>query len=169
MRGPQLDSGNARAISKSAATQSALIVGVEARVCAMPLANVIETMRPLPIEAISGAPSFVRGVAIIRGIPTPVVDLGAILGVPNRATAERFVTVRSGENQVALIVDAVLGIRNLGELTTVRQLPALLQGASRDVVETIGTLDEKFLAVLQSGWKLPDEVWEAMATQEAVS
>jgi purine-binding chemotaxis protein CheW len=50
--------------------RKALILGVQRRMCAVPLANIIETMRPLPTEAISGAPSFVLGVAIVRGIPT---------------------------------------------------------------------------------------------------
>lgn len=161
----EANSANGKAANESAAREKALIVEVEERVCAVPLANVIETMRPLPIEAISGAPSFVRGVAIIRGIPTPVVDLGAILGMPKESSAGRFVTVRAGDKQVALIVDAVLGIRGLSESVTVQQLPPLLQGASKDIVETIGTLDEKFLVVLQSAWELP----EAIATQEAVS
>src|SRR6516164_1883705 len=102
-------------MSESAEKEKALIVGVGARVCAVPLANVIETMRPLPIEMISDAPPFVRGVSIIRGIPTPVVDLGAVLGTGNQYAAERLVTVRSGDKQVALLVDTVLGIRELRE------------------------------------------------------
>jgi purine-binding chemotaxis protein CheW len=134
----------------------------------LPLAQVIETMRPLRVELIAGVPSFVRGVAIIRGILTPVVDLGAVLGAPEEA-AERFVTVRAGDKQVALSVSAVLGVRDLDALTMIHELPPLLRGATREVVETIGTLDEQFLVVLQAGWELPDEVWLALAAQGAVS
>jgi purine-binding chemotaxis protein CheW len=36
-------------------------------------------MRPLPIKPIAGTPGFVRGVSIIRGAPTPVIDLKALL------------------------------------------------------------------------------------------
>jgi len=159
----------AKSMSEYSPREKVLIVEVGERVCAMPLANVIETMRPLPLEEISGAPSSVRGVAVIRGIPTPVVDLGAILGTTSRATAERFVTVRAGDRSVALLVDAVLGIRELDGLAALRQLPPLLQGASNDVVQTIGTLDGQFLSVLRSSWALPNEVWEAIAPQEAIS
>jgi purine-binding chemotaxis protein CheW len=60
-----------------------LVVGVKGRLCAVPLTHVIEIMRPLPVEPISDVPLFVQGVSIIRGIPTPVVDLGALLGAPN--------------------------------------------------------------------------------------
>jgi purine-binding chemotaxis protein CheW len=42
-----------------------LVVRVCARLCVVPLAHVVETMRPLPVERIAGTPSFVRGVSII--------------------------------------------------------------------------------------------------------
>jgi purine-binding chemotaxis protein CheW len=146
----------------------ALIVGLKSCVCAVPLTHVIETMRPLPVEPVSGVPSFVQGISIIRGIPTPVVDLGAVLGTPSER-AERFVMLRVGERQVALSVNAVLGVRDLDTIVTIRELPPLLQRASKDVVETIGTLDEQVLMVLRAGWELPDEVWQALTAQEAVS
>ena len=148
--------------------KKALIVGVQTRMCAVPLTRVIETMRPLPTEGIAGAPSFVAGVAIIRGIPTPVVDLGAILGAPPEHKGERFVTVRAGSRQLALLVGTVLGIRDLNALTARQELPPLLEGAARDVIEKIGTLDERLLVVLREGWKLPDEVWQAVTAQEVV-
>ncbi len=155
-------------MKSAAGTRKALIVGLKGCVCAVPLTHVIETMRPLAVEPISGVPSFVRGVSIIRGIPTPVVDLGAVLGSPSDRT-ERFVTLRVGDKQVALSVDAVFGVRDLDTILTIRELPPLLQRASKGVVETIGTLDDQVLMVLQTGWELPDEVWQALTAQEAVS
>jgi purine-binding chemotaxis protein CheW len=141
-----------------------LVVRVRNRACAVPLAHVIETMRPLPIEAIAGMPPFVLGVSIIRGAPTPVVDLGTILGTPGNL-AERFVTLRLGERQVALSVSAVLGVWEL-DASKIHELPPLLQGASREAIEAIGTLDEEMLMVLREGWELPDEVWQALSPQE---
>jgi purine-binding chemotaxis protein CheW len=151
-------------IDHAARARRSLVVRVQTRVCAVPLMHVVETMRPLPVESIRGVPSFVRGVSIIRGVPTPVVDLGAILGAPG-GTAERIVTLRLGDRQVALCVDAVLGIRDL-HLPATQELPPLLQGASQDVVEAIGTLDEQFLMVLRAGWELPGEVWQALAAED---
>jgi purine-binding chemotaxis protein CheW len=124
-------------------------------------------MRPLPVESITGMPSFVRGVSIIRGVPTPVVDLGAVLGALGGA-AERIVTLRLGDRQVALSVDAVLGVRDL-DVSALQELPPLLRGASKDVLEAIGTLDEQFLMVLRAGWELPDEVWQVLAAQKPAS
>jgi purine-binding chemotaxis protein CheW len=144
-----------------------LIVGVKGRLCAVPLTHVIEIMRPLSVEPISDVPSFVQGISIIRGIPTPVVDLGALLGMPNGA-AERVVTLRVGERQVALSVDSVLGVREL-DVSKIGKLPPLLQGASKDAMEAMGTLDEQLLVVLCAGWKLPDEVWQTLTAQEVAS
>src|SRR5271168_960098 len=155
-------------IERAVEIRKALIVRLESCICAVPLTYVIETMRPLPIESISGVPSFVRGISIIRGIPTPVVDLGAVLGSPSEH-AGRFVTLRVGDKQVALSVNAVLGVRDLGGLLTMAALPPLLQRASQDVIETIGTLDQQVLLILREGWELPDEVWQALTAQEALS
>jgi purine-binding chemotaxis protein CheW len=124
-------------------------------------------MRPLPVESIAGLPAFVRGVSIIRGVPTPVVDLGAVFGAPGSA-AERFVTLRLGDRQVALAVNAVLGVRDL-DRSAIQELPPLLRGASTDVIEAIGTLDEQLLVILRTGWEVPDEVWQALAAQELAS
>jgi len=151
-----------------AVKRKALIVEIESRVCALPLAHVIETMRPLPIESLADVPSFVSGVAIIRGIPTPVVDLGAMLGRLNECV-ERFVIVRIGQKQIALSVSTVLGIRDLERAMMIQELPSLLKGASKDVVEEIGTLDEQVLLILREGWELPAEVWQALTVQEMVS
>jgi purine-binding chemotaxis protein CheW len=154
-------------IDHAAPARQTLLVRVQTRVCAVPLMYVVETMRPLPAESIGGMPSFVRGVSIIRGVPTPVVDLGAVLGAPG-GVAGRIVTLRLGDRQVALSVDAVLGVRDL-DVSVLQELPPLLRGASKDVLEAIGTLDEQFLMVLRAGWELPDEVWQALAAQKPAS
>ena len=138
-----------------------LIVGVQTRVCALPLMHVIETMRPLPVEPIAGAPRFVLGVSIVRGVPTPVVDLANVLGARGGVPG-RFVTLRLGERQVALSVDTVLGICDL-DGASIRALPPLLQETSKDLIEAIGTLDAQILMVLRAGWELPNELWQAIA------
>jgi purine-binding chemotaxis protein CheW len=70
-------------IERAARKRKALIIQLQGRICAVPLTHVIETMRPLPIQQLAGVPSFIKGVAIVRGIATPVVDLSAVLGVPD--------------------------------------------------------------------------------------
>ena len=82
--------------------------------------------------------------------------------------ADRFVTLRVGERQVALSVDSVLGVREL-DVSRIGELPPLLQGASNDAIEAMGTLDDQLLVVLRAGWELPDEVWQRLTAQEVVS
>ena len=146
----------------------ALIFRVDSRLCAVQIGSVIETMRPLPIEQIAGAPEFVKGVAVIRGKATPVIDVAAILGMPPGTAAARFVTVRAGGKQVALAVNAVVGIREIGEAVEMEGLPPLLQEAANDVVETIGRLDEQFLMVLKAAWELPEDIWNVLSAAEVV-
>ncbi len=118
-------------------------------------------MRPLPIDAIAGMPSFVLGVAIIRGAATPVVDAGALLGIPTAAPT-RFVSVKADEHhRVALAVDAVRGIHVLaGE--TLAQMPALLSRTRPELIEAIGTLDSRLLLLLRSTHILPADVAAAL-------
>jgi purine-binding chemotaxis protein CheW len=84
------------------------VVRVGERHCALPIDIVRETMRPLPIEAVAGAPAFLRGSALIRGAATSVIDLGTLLdGAPG--TLGRVVTLRC-DRALALAVDDVRGV-----------------------------------------------------------
>jgi purine-binding chemotaxis protein CheW len=90
------------------------VVMVGARACAFPLQHVLETMRPLCIETVVGTPGFVRGVCVIRGMPTPIVDLQALL--ENRESSPsfgRFVVLTSDDRRVAIGVDSVVGLKYL--------------------------------------------------------
>ena len=147
--------------------RQALLVGVSNSVCALPLAHVIETMRPLPVERIAGAPPYICGVSIVRGLPTPVVDLGMVLGLAD-AVAGRFVTLRLGDQQVAVTVETVLGVRNL-DSCKIEDLAPLLQTAPQETIESIGTLDARMLFVLRAGCRMPEEVWQTFATREKSS
>jgi purine-binding chemotaxis protein CheW len=143
-----------------------LLFRVRARLCALPLAHVVETMRPLPVEPMAAAPSYVRGLAIIRGAPVPVVDVARLLGdesEPPHASARhlaRFVTIKVADRGVALAVDGVIGVRTL-ELDSLRALPPLLGDAEVDVVGSIGTLDAELLLVLRSACLAPHDLLTA--------
>jgi len=124
---------------------------------ALPLDDVVETMRPLPGEPLAGAPRFVRGISVIRGAPVPVVDAASLLGIGD-SHAARLVTLRVGDRRVAVAVDAVLGIRALPP-ESLQELPPLLREAGSGVVEAIGVLDAELLLVLQSVRLVPESVW----------
>lgn len=141
-----------------------LVVRAGRRACALPLGDIRETMRPLPVEKVAGLPEYVRGMAVIRGEPTPVVDLGAILdGVPS-ADCRRFVTLRCGDRTVALAVGEVCGLHEFGP-DHFTQLPSLLGGGrdgdqGRDghggVIGAVGVMDSHLVLLLRAGRILPD-------------
>lgn len=122
--------------------------------------HVEETMRPLAVEAIVGAPSFVRGLAVVRGTPIPVVDAASLLS-GHRSHATRFVTVKTGSRRIALAVDAVVGVVEI-PLGSLDALPLLFQDANRDVISAIGTLDADLLLVLRSTHLIPEEFWAVL-------
>jgi purine-binding chemotaxis protein CheW len=144
-----------------------LVVTAGALVCAIPLHHVAETMRPLSIEPVAGTPGFIRGVSVIRGEPTPVVDLKALLeNSENSATYGRFVTLKLGERRVALGVDGVVGLRNL-DVAQFGELPPILRNADAGLIEAIGTRDSQLLVVLRAAHIVPNEVWTSLAAAEA--
>ena len=146
--------------------RAALVVAAGSRACAVPLAHVVETMRPLPIEAVPGMPSFVRGLAVVRGAPVPVVDLADAMGASETSAPTRFVLLKLGSRRAVLAVSAVVGVRDL-DAASLEQLPPLLRGAGTDLVEAIGMLDAELLVVLHATRILPEETWERLDAREA--
>jgi purine-binding chemotaxis protein CheW len=144
----------------------AVICRVQHRLYALRVADVVETMRPLAIEPLANMPSFVRGLAVIRGIPVPVIDAAALLGTSHGSTPTRFITLRAGGRSVALAVAEVVGVRAING-ASLQDLPPLLQEASRDTITAVGTLDTELLMVLQAARMLPESVWEALGFHEA--
>lgn len=133
---------------------------VGSHTCALPLARVAETMRALPVTPLADCARMVSGASIIRGIPVPVVDAGALFGEP-AAARPRLVTIDLGGRQVALAVDGVLGV---GEVSDGRlgELPPLLREAAADAVSAIGVLDGEFLLCLEASRLIPDEALAAL-------
>ncbi len=125
-------------------------------------------MRPLPVEAVTGVPSFVLGLSVIRGIAVPVVDLEAVLGTGHAHSFARFVSLKLGERRVAVAVGAVIGMREL-EGERVDAWPPLLQDAGGDVADAVGVKDAELFLVLRASRLLPDEIWRRISKGDAPS
>lgn len=133
--------------------------------CALPLSHVLEIMRPLPIEAIAGTPSFVLGVAVVRGAPTPVIDCGAFVQGQAAAAHTRWASVRCGEHTAALAFEAIAGVRALPE--GAGDLPPLVAGAPGELIERLATLDAQLMLVLHGSRLVPEPVWSALEAARA--
>ena len=142
-----------------------LVTRVAGRLCAFDVAHVVETMRPLPVEPMTGAPAFVLGLALVRGVPTPVIDLAAWMGLPSAPPA-RFVSVVAGARHVALAVTAVIGVRSL-DSSYLQAVPPLVREAAAEHVQLVGTLDNDLLLVLSAARLLPDDAWPGVPQESA--
>jgi len=136
-----------------------LVIRAGGQLYALPLDCVAEIMRPQPVRAVAGGPPFVLGVAVIRGVPVPVVDGATTLGDGTvSSSATRFVSVKTGDRQVALAVDEVIGVRSI-ERTQLSGLPPLMASIDAQVISAIGLLDRELLMVLRCGRLLPEDLW----------
>lgn len=136
-----------------------LIARARALSCALPLSYVVEIMRPLPVDPIANAPSFMLGVAVVRGEPVPVIDCGAFVQAGASAEHTRWASVRAGERSAVIAFEAILGVRSLPKDSA--SLPPLLSGAPSEVLSGLALLDRKLLLVLHGSRLLPEAVWSA--------
>jgi purine-binding chemotaxis protein CheW len=143
------------------APQPWLLCRIGRRLCGLPLGNVVEAMRLLPIEPIADAPHFVIGLSLVRGAPVPVVDIGALFGEPE-SQPQRMVTLDAGGRQVALVAQAVLGVRSLGQEAS-NDLPPLLREAAGSLVSAVGTLDAELLLFLRTARIMPEALLGGLA------
>ena len=120
-------------------------------------------MRPLEVRPVAGAPPFISGVAVIRGVPAPVVDAASLfggIGEPRSEEVTRFVTLKTADRRVALEVQQILGVTQV-DPARLADLPPLLADAAEHIA-AIGTLDRDLLVVLRAGRFVPDEAWAAI-------
>jgi purine-binding chemotaxis protein CheW len=125
-------------------------------------------MRGLPLRPVAGAPRFIRGLSIIRGALLPVVSLAALLGAEEAASPRvgRLVTVRTGERQIALHVDEVIGAKHI-DTSALALTPPLLSEALPGPTERLGALDGQTLAMLSAARILSDDLFRSLIAQGA--
>ncbi|MFI5910238.1 chemotaxis protein CheW [Dactylosporangium sp. NPDC051541] len=121
--------------------QDQLIFGVGRLLCALPLADVVETVRPLPVQPLADAGGGLLGVAVIRGAAVPVIDTARLLG-DYASEPSRFVTVEAPSGTVAFATGPVLGVRSVPRSAA---HPAPDGGA---LIDAVGVLDGQPLLFL---------------------
>lgn len=135
-----------------------LKVRIGERLCALPLAEVQEVFRPLPMQQLAHAPFGVAGLTIVRGEPVPVLDLGpALSGAPS--PVGRFVSMKAGGRTLVLAVSEVLGVARPkhGELSS---LAPLTRALAPEAITALGQVDQELLAVLSAAHLLSGEAWQ---------
>jgi twitching motility protein PilI len=92
-----------------------------------PLQAVIEIVTPPSMATVPGVKPWVLGIANMRGIMLPIVDLQAFLfGNPSTdIRTRRVLVVRCGNHASGLLVDAVLGLRRFWVDERLEEYPGL--------------------------------------------
>ena len=161
------DASSASHASRSDATLTPyLLCRAGSAIVATALASVRETMRPLPLTPLADLPSFVLGLAIVRGAPTPVVDVGALLAPRERGEPTRFVTVQAGKRLAALAFESVIGVRELSA-ALLAEGRALVGELAGERLTAVGALDGALLLVLEAARVLPEDVWRRVEEARA--
>lgn len=146
------DAGGAAQSARS----SWLLCRIGTALGALQVEHVVEIMRMLPIERIAGAPCYVLGLSIIRGVPAPVVDVGRLIGgAPSHAA--QLVTVKAAARKIALAVDEAIGIVRIAA-DTFGELPPLLQDAATETISGLATLDSELVVFLRTSRLVPEGV-----------
>jgi purine-binding chemotaxis protein CheW len=141
------------------AVHHVLIAQVGTLACAIPVEHVVETMRPLPVEPLGQGAAYVRGVAVIRGEPTIVIDAALLFGQGSKTSAgarSRFVVVRSAGKKAALVVDSVSEVRAIAQ-AELGALPPLARAASSDVIAAIAVVDSGLVVMLEAARLVPGD------------
>jgi purine-binding chemotaxis protein CheW len=120
-----------------------LVFGVGDLLCALALRDVVETIRPLPVQPLAGASDILLGVSVIRGLAVPVVDTARLLGARVERPC-RFVTTRTE----AYATGPVIGVLPV-EPDSSRLPPAMLAAAATHLVVAVGVLDSRPLLFLR--------------------
>ena len=105
--------------------QKMIIFQVAGQDYALPLTTVKSIERSLLVTRVPNTDSFVKGVASLRGIMTPVLDMRELLGQPaaDEQSEQRILIVASGDVHVGLLMDSA------SELLEIDQSDIQLQGA----------------------------------------
>lgn len=154
-----------QAVDANVDSATFLICRVGRQLHAVPIQHVVEVMRAMPVETIANAPGYVRGVCIIRGAPTPVVDTGLLVGEAE-TRSRRLVEVRTEKRVIALLVEDVLGIRTL-QASRYEALPPLLRDLGSETITGIGLLDSSLLLILRLTRVVPEELFNEIDRAEA--
>ena len=131
-----------------------LVFGVGDLLCAIALRDVVETIRPLPVQPLAGTAEILLGVSVIRGLAVPVVDTAGLLGA-RKEQPSRFVTTRTGRGTLAYATGPVIGVLPV-EPDASRPPPPMLAAAATRLVVAVGVLDSRPLLFLRGDGLMAD-------------
>jgi purine-binding chemotaxis protein CheW len=117
------------------------------------------------IDAVAGAPSFIKGVVRLRGAVAPIVDLSALLSLPASESAPEkiwLLIVQAGKNKVGFIVDSVTPIIRIKDNTILPPPDLIRSGKRSKYIQGVAETENGLLVIVNLDHMLLDEEIKAM-------
>ncbi|MDW8066148.1 MAG: chemotaxis protein CheW [Aquificaceae bacterium] len=119
---------------------------LEGELFGVPLREVVEISKLLPIVPVPFSPRLVLGVINVRGEIIPVIDLKTILRLNKGTEEERVVLVESNKGKVGVLVDKVVGVVRVEEE---RLEPNPMVGRYSEFIRNVAQLPEGLISILE--------------------
>jgi purine-binding chemotaxis protein CheW len=113
----------------------------------IPIAKVVEIVRPQKVFSIPGLPDFLSGVMNVRGSVIPLIDLRRRFGVNPTGKKERIIVTRFGSEKIGFLVDEIREILALsaGEISAP---PSFFKGFKAEYITGLGKKDDSIIILL---------------------
>jgi len=111
------------------------------------LSRIVEILKAQKITPLPKLPSFLCGVINLRGIVIPIMDLRKRFGMAPSPIRERIIIVKTRNERIGLLVDAVKGILSL-EKENVIVPPSIFKGLKAEYLSGIGKAGDRLIVLL---------------------
>ncbi len=103
-----------------------------------------------PVTRVPGVPSYIAGMANLRGQILPVIDLAARLGWGSTQVSERhaIIVVQIGAQMVGLIVESVSDLVQV-PADSLQQAPTMAESEESAFIEGLAPIGERMVLVLR--------------------
>ncbi|MDH4027599.1 MAG: protein phosphatase CheZ [Nitrospirota bacterium] len=120
----------------------------------IPILNVREIINMPAITVLPQLPSYIKGIANLRGAIIPIVDLKRILDNSyDEGTGGIVIIITSGKIIFGIIIDKITGVLNVDENKI--ELPENFCRNNMDLVEGVAKLDDRLVVLLDTKKILP--------------
>jgi purine-binding chemotaxis protein CheW len=139
-----------------------LLCRIRTHLCGLPVEQVIETMRPMPIRSLADSPPYILGLSVIRGNGVPVIDGGRLFKDAADPAHTSLILLKVGSRQVGLMVEQVVGIGHLPDGLATGLTP-LARQTCPEVVQSLSLLEGDLVYLLQTARLITEPVWRQLA------
>jgi purine-binding chemotaxis protein CheW len=115
----------------------------------LPISQVKEIIKPLPITRFPKSPPYVEGVIDLRGKILPIINLRILFGLQPLPITEdsRFVDVQLGNLSIGIIVDSVSEVVRISR-QQIEPAPPIVAGVEGKYLTGIARVEDRLILLL---------------------